>query len=38
MRKDILARMGAVGALAVVAGAGYLFLQHTGRDRAGLRR
>jgi len=34
MRKDILARMGAVGALAVVAGAGYLFLQHTGRDRA----
>jgi multidrug efflux system membrane fusion protein len=34
MRKDILARMGAVGALAVVASAGYLFLQHTGRDRA----
>jgi membrane fusion protein, multidrug efflux system len=34
MKKNILARMGAVGALAVVAGAGYLFLQHTGRDRA----
>jgi multidrug efflux system membrane fusion protein len=34
MKKDILARMGAIGALAVVAGTGYLFLQHTGRDRA----
>jgi multidrug efflux system membrane fusion protein len=34
MKNNMLARMGAVGALAAVAGAGYLFLQHSGRDRA----
>ena len=34
MNKQILARAGAIAVLAVVAGAGYLFLQHTGRDRA----
>ncbi|GEP56681.1 multidrug resistance protein [Reyranella soli] len=34
MKNRILARMGAIAVLAVVVGAGYLFLQHTGRDRA----
>jgi multidrug efflux system membrane fusion protein len=34
VKKAFIARAGAVGVLAVVAGAGYLFLQHTGRDRA----
>ena len=33
MKKEIVARLGALGALACVAGAGYLFLQHSGRDR-----
>lgn len=34
MSKQLLARAGAVTVLAVVASAGYLFLQHTGRDKA----
>ena len=34
MKKEILARLGAIGALACVVGAGYLFLQHSGRDKA----
>jgi multidrug efflux system membrane fusion protein len=34
VKNRILARMGAIAVLAVVVGAGYLFLQHTGRDRA----
>ena len=34
MKKEIVARLGAIGALACVAGAGYLFLQYSGRDRA----
>ena len=35
MKKEIVARLGALGALACVAGAGYLFLQHSGRDKVG---
>jgi len=34
VKNRILARMGAIAVLAVMVGAGYLFLQHTGRDRA----
>jgi multidrug efflux system membrane fusion protein len=34
MKKEILARLGAIGALACIVGAGYLFLQHSGRDKA----
>ena len=34
MKKEILARLGALGVLAGVAGAGYLFLQHSGRGKA----
>ena len=34
MKKEIVARLGALGVLAGVAGAGYLFLQHSGRDKA----
>ena len=33
MKKEIVARLGAIGALVCVAGAGYLFLQHSGRDK-----
>jgi multidrug efflux system membrane fusion protein len=33
MKKEIVARLGAIAALACVAGAGYLFLQHSGRDK-----
>ena len=34
MKQEILARLGAIGARACVVGAGYLFLQHSGRDKA----
>lgn len=34
VKKRILARTAAIAVLAVLVGAGYLFLQHTGRDRA----
>lgn len=34
MKNRILARTAAIAVLAVVVGAGYLFLQHNGRDRA----
>jgi len=34
MKKEMVARLAALGVLAGVAGAGYLFLQHSGRDKA----
>jgi len=34
MKKEMRARLAAIGVLAGVTGAGYLFLQHSGRDKA----
>ena len=34
MKKEMRARLAAIGVLAGVIGAGYLFLQHSGRDKA----